>query len=777
MRSYVKGINAGVGLCKEKAFEEHGICAQPWEPWTPISVWFSTHILMGGFASKLWKEEVIIRLGEEYLDYFSSESLGSANSNGWYIPGSHTTSGLPLQAGDPHRIVELPSCYQQIRLSCDQYDVVGFAVPGIPGIAHFGHTGKVAWSITNAMANYQDLYFEKITATDGKYFCEGQKGQEVVEANIETIEVLHEESVQINVLETKRGPVIVDATDESLAISIRLPTREFFVSGFDSLLGLLHAKSVADVEQALESWVEPVNVLQTSDQAGDYRHKVVGMVPNRPKKNFDRVVPAWETGFDWNGSIKGDTDNDKSKVAVMANQRGLSADLGSDFSPLHRTKRIHEMIASKENWSAKDMQSIHTDCYLTTPRIIIDLLKKEQNLPENALLLLYRLGSWDLQMHAESCEAAIFSKLRSLIVKKIYQAPELKSLAAILFEDKYSSVFTPWLCLTSRIAFALETILLKGIRGIDIQKIVRASLVELSQQDDLHITWGELHTITPWTSLANDDIKVWPGIGGDHDCILSSYSIPGITHSCWRAPVARYVWDISDVNKSLWVSQFGASGDPDHKHFSDQFDYWQRGELLPIITDWHKLTLQETRQLPQNISIPLEYAVEGFGKVSIDALNIENDIELIHQWVTQDRAKYWGMADYEKNDVELVYEYIDTQSHQNSYMLRLDGAPISLFQLYDPKSEEVGSKYEVLKGDVGLHIFVAPSNYPTKGFTNKILDRIKDFIFSSQENHRIIAEPDSLNNKMLNRFCHYGFTFGETIKLTTKQAQLVFLTK
>ena len=28
----------------------------------------------------------------------------------------------------------------------------------IPGIAHFGHTGKVAWAITNAMADYQDLY-------------------------------------------------------------------------------------------------------------------------------------------------------------------------------------------------------------------------------------------------------------------------------------------------------------------------------------------------------------------------------------------------------------------------------------------------------------------------------------------------------------------------------------------------------------------------------------------------------------------------------------------
>ncbi|MEU7738828.1 penicillin acylase family protein, partial [Streptomyces griseus] len=29
--------------------------------------------------------------------------------------------------------------YQQIRLACPEFDVVGLAVPGVPGIAHFGH--------------------------------------------------------------------------------------------------------------------------------------------------------------------------------------------------------------------------------------------------------------------------------------------------------------------------------------------------------------------------------------------------------------------------------------------------------------------------------------------------------------------------------------------------------------------------------------------------------------------------------------------------------------
>ena len=42
------------------------------------------------------------------------------------------------------------------------FDVVGFTFPGVPGVQHFAHAGAVAWGITNAMADYQDLYEETL---------------------------------------------------------------------------------------------------------------------------------------------------------------------------------------------------------------------------------------------------------------------------------------------------------------------------------------------------------------------------------------------------------------------------------------------------------------------------------------------------------------------------------------------------------------------------------------------------------------------------------------
>ncbi|HET6738690.1 MAG TPA: penicillin acylase family protein, partial [Kribbella sp.] len=153
--AYVDGVNHALpgAALRAPEFTQTGLTPQKWEPWAPLGIWLAVHILFAGFPSKLWRTHVAEQLGESSLDLFTSEGPQGAGSNGWLIPGTHTASGQAIVAGDPHRYVESPGVYQQIRLNCPEYDVFGLAVPGIPGLAHFGHTGSVAWSITNAMAD------------------------------------------------------------------------------------------------------------------------------------------------------------------------------------------------------------------------------------------------------------------------------------------------------------------------------------------------------------------------------------------------------------------------------------------------------------------------------------------------------------------------------------------------------------------------------------------------------------------------------------------------
>ncbi|NEE38174.1 penicillin acylase family protein, partial [Streptomyces sp. SID7982] len=117
--AYVDGVNEGLAEGAERApeFAAVGLAPGRWEPWTPLGVWLSTHILFAGFPTKLWREEVARRLGEDRMTLFATDGPGTAGSNGWLLTGARTATGAPLLAGDPHRFIEDPGVYQQIRLA------------------------------------------------------------------------------------------------------------------------------------------------------------------------------------------------------------------------------------------------------------------------------------------------------------------------------------------------------------------------------------------------------------------------------------------------------------------------------------------------------------------------------------------------------------------------------------------------------------------------------------------------------------------------------------
>lgn len=351
VRAYVDGVNQGLpeGARRAPEFAVVGLAPGRWEPWTPLGVWLAAHILFAGFPAKLWREEVVRHLGPDAVGLFATDGPGTSGSNGWLVTGERTATGQPVIAGDPHRYIEAPGVYQQVRLSCPEFDVVGLAVPGVPGIAHFGHTGTVAWAITNAMADYQDLYRERLRRAPGGGRHGGGQPVEALgpdgewhpaTRHTELIEVAGGDPVEIEVIETDRGPVVIDADADGCAdvdvdadaddrgdrtgpISLRHPPRVCEDLGFGALLPLLRARRVADVDRALDDWAEPVNVVQAADTEGGLLHRVAGRVPVRDPRNGTRIVPAWQPGHEWHGWYapmpRGTVDDG---IAVMANQRG-----------------------------------------------------------------------------------------------------------------------------------------------------------------------------------------------------------------------------------------------------------------------------------------------------------------------------------------------------------------------------------------------------------------------------------------------------------------------
>ncbi|WP_075265772.1 GNAT family N-acetyltransferase [Streptomyces sp. Tue 6075] len=823
--AYVDGVNEGLAEGAERApeFAAVGLAPGRWEPWTPLGVWLSTHILFAGFPTKLWREEVARRLGEDRMTLFATDGPGTAGSNGWLLTGARTATGAPLLAGDPHRFIEDPGVYQQIRLACPEFDVVGLAVPGIPGIAHFGHTGHVAWAITNAMADYQDLYREQVRrAPDGEVEALGPDGWYRAHAHTETIEVAGAEPERVEVIETDRGPVIIgdgpgaggEAADGTF-ISLRYPPRVTGELGFDALPALLRARTVADVDTALDRWVEPVNVVLAADTAGSTLHRVAGYVPVRPYANRLRVVPAEDPAYAWRDGetvpLPRTEVDAAAGMAVMANERGLAAPLGVEFAPPHRARRIRELLGADTGWTPEAQAAVHTDTLLASSRRLLSLLAWAPDLGPAAERLRDRLLRWDRHMDADSTDATLYARLRTDVVHRLAAHPALKGVTG---EDDpwrsaaYPALFRPWLAAVPRIGYALESLLTVGLLPYeDRSALVAASAeaVAAAAEETPPGPWGELHRLSPWQALpglAPDEDAIRPGVAGDHDCVLSTSGVPGVTELFARGPAARYVWDLGRREDSRWVVPFGASGVPGSAHHRDQTPLWVRGALAPVVTDWnllHRTTRDRTPHhrtthhpeenpamtaatepvAPALRAAVHEQKVEGFGTVRLVPVDPAADAELLHRWVTEERARSWGMADHTREQVREIYEFVDSLPTHHAYLALRDGVPAALFQTYEPDADPVGECYDVQPGDFGVHLLIAPAEGEgtMKGYTDALLTAFIAHVFSDPAHVRVVVEPDVRNEKAIARMVRIGFELGPEIRKPEKTARLAFLTR
>ncbi|MFD5647728.1 penicillin acylase family protein, partial [Streptomyces anulatus] len=455
---------------------------------------------------------------------------------------------------------------------------------------------------------------------DGGVEALGPDGWYRAHAHTETIEVAGADPETVEVIETDRGPVIIGGPDGASggdpgggldggsgagpdgasggdqgrdrcgdqgggpdadasaegprAISLRHPPRVTGALGFDVLPALLRARTVDDLDTALDRWVEPVNVVLAADTAGGALHRVAGHVPVRPDVNRLRVVPAEDPAYAWREGEAAPLPRTAAAgpggIAVMANERGLATPLGVEFAPPHRARRIRELLGARTDWSPAAMAAVHTDTLLASSRPLLSLLAWAPGLGPAAERLRDRLLRWDRHMDADSTDATLYARLRTDVVHRLAGHPALKGVTGA--DDPwrsaaYPALFRPWLAAVPRIGYALESLLTVGpLPYEDRLAVVAASAeaVAAAAEETPPGPWGELHRLSPWQALPDlvPDEEARPGLAGDHDCVLSTSGVPGVTDLFARGPAARYVWDLARREDSRWIVPFGASGVP-----------------------------------------------------------------------------------------------------------------------------------------------------------------------------------------------------------------------
>ncbi|MET3367660.1 GNAT family N-acetyltransferase [Arthrobacter sp. M2012083] len=169
--------------------------------------------------------------------------------------------------------------------------------------------------------------------------------------------------------------------------------------------------------------------------------------------------------------------------------------------------------------------------------------------------------------------------------------------------------------------------------------------------------------------------------------------------------------------------------------------------------------------------------LEGWGALRIVPLVPSEDIDLIFEWVTQPRAKFWGMTGNSREEVLGIYEFLDSLETHHAFLATLDGEPLALFQTYEPLHDPVGEAYPAREEDIGMHLLLAPATRPIPHFTPRLGTSLIKYMFSLPGKDRIVVEPDSRNAKALRRLEATCFELGPIIQLAEKEAQLGFLTR
>lgn len=151
-----------------------------------------------------------------------------------------------------------------------------------------------------------------------------------------------------------------------------------------------------------------------------------------------------------------------------------------------------------------------------------------------------------------------------------------------------------------------------------------------------------------------------------------------------------------------------------------------------------------------------------------------DDAPLIHRWVTQEYARFWGMQNDTLQQVADFYQQLTASDPQAAIIGLCNNEPVFLMEFYRAQQDEVGKHYPARADDYGMHILLAPAHKPLPQFSWQVFSTVMDYLFSLPQVQRVVVEPDVRNEKIHRLNKRAGFRYQHTIDMGHKTAWLAF---
>jgi penicillin G amidase len=534
--------------------------------------------------------------------------IEGTGSNNWVVAGTHTTTGQPLLANDPHLKLSAPALWYFARLQAPGLDVAGATLPGLPVVV-LGQNARIAWGFTNTGPDVQDLYIEQVDPADPTRY-RTPDGWARFEPVTETIRVKGGADVVLQARRTRHGPVISDAgtMDDAVGASHVLAMRWTALDADNDPvavgMAMMRAASVAEFVAATDGWVAPMQSMVVADVDGAIGMVAPGRVPLRaPDNDLHGLAPApgWEARYDWVGLVPvretpREIDPPRGWIAT-ANQRIVDPDyphvLTREWTLPFRQQRIEQMLQARPTHSLDDLARMQADLVsLEVPRLLPWLQRAR---PEHPLAAAAQaqLAGFDGTMAADRAAPTIYWAWKGALVRA-------------LFADEVGAERIEELLGGRRFADVLETVLSTDdawwcddkatpLAETCAQQVDRAFAVALDGLsarrggDPAAWRWGEVHELRaehrPFSRVGplRPLFELRAPLGGDTYTVNATRVVlrRGDLHT-EHGPSLRALYDLADRGRSRVMSSSGQSGLPWQAAYRGFVAPWAAGATVPL---------------------------------------------------------------------------------------------------------------------------------------------------------------------------------------------------
>ncbi len=545
-------------------------------------------------------------------------------SNNWVVGGSHTESGKPVLANDPHLSIQMPSIWYQNGLHCNEtsddcpYQVVGFSFAGTPGVV-LGHNERLAWGVTNQSADTQDLFIEKVNPDDPtQYEFEGEWVD--MESRAETIVVAGGDDIDYDVMVTRHGPVISDTYfDEPPFLGSDLDLPDDYVVSLawqtlqpstlvEAIIGMNRATTHEEFRAALSKWDIAGQNMVYADVDGNIGYQATGELPIRASGDGSWPVPGWTGEHEWTGTVPFEEMpalfNPPSDYIATANnpviRPGGEPFFSVDANYGYRAVRIEEMLDSNPSgFSVTTAQGLQMDGFDGgAPNVIPHLLaigsEDEAVAAMQEVIEPWTTGPSAFIAAPDSPGCAAYQAVWAHLLRLTFHDE--------IPEDSWPDGGSRWFTVVGGLLENPDDPFWDDVRTETVedrdaileQAMIDAhhELTDLLGDDTTSWRWADLHTAS-FENLTFGQSGIAPiewlfnrsapnRVGGSDDIVNAVGFHPPDGYGVDWLPSMRMVIDLSDLAASTSVNTTGQSGHAFHTHYADMLDSWTDGTQHPM---------------------------------------------------------------------------------------------------------------------------------------------------------------------------------------------------